>query len=249
MEHATAFGNRLLAALPAADRELLAPLRKVPLERDAVLVQSGHQAEQIHFPCGGMIAFIMEMPDGQTVATAVTGNDGVSGMLVSLGPVPSPITAVVRLPGSAWQVPPARFNAALRRSSAIGTMVQMFARTLMVQLQHITACNALHSVEERMALWLLRIHDRVEGDVLPVTQEMIAELLGVRRPTVTQVALKLKGGGAIRSNWRGGIEVDRQRLEATTCQCYKMMSRRIDGIVSEDATKTRHHHSKGMPPW
>jgi CRP-like cAMP-binding protein len=243
MQHAIALGNRLLAALPKADLESLGPLRKVPLERDAVLVHSGYPAERIHFPCSGMISFMMEMPNGQAAATSVAGNDGVSGMLLSLGPASSPITAVVRLPGTAWQISPAQFNAALRRRSAIRVMVLTFARTLLVQLQHVAVCNALHSVEQRMAAWLLRMHDRVEGDVVPVTQDAIAELLGVRRTTVTLAALKLKEAGAIRSHGRGSIEIDRKRLEAASCQCYKLMSHRIDGIASQHRIKTSHHHA------
>jgi CRP-like cAMP-binding protein len=225
-------GNRLLDALPRRDYELLAPyLRKVALERDEVLFHSAGLAEQIFFPTSGLIASIMEMPDGETVAVAVAGNEGVSGLLVSLGPFPSPVTAVVRIEGFAWQISPARFNAALRRSSAIGTMVQMFTRALLAQLQHIAACNALHSVEQRMACWLLRLHDHVENDEVLVTQEVMAELLGVRRPTVTQVAAKLKEAGAIRSSRRGYVEIDRARLEASTCPCYRALSSRIEAIV------------------
>ena len=196
MQHEIALGNRLLAALPKADVESLGPLRRVPLERDAVLVQPGYPAQQIHFPCSGMVTLMIEMPNGQVAATAVTGNDGISGVLLSLGPVPSPITAVVR-----------------------------------------AVCNALHSVDERMATWLLRMHDRVEGDVLPVTQDAIAELLGVRRTTVTLAALKLKEAGAIRSHGRGSIKIDRRRLEAASCHCYELMSHRINGIVSQYGVK------------
>jgi len=196
MQHTIALGNRLLAALPKADVESLGPLRRVPLERDAVLVQPGYPAQQIHFPCSGMVTLMIEMPNGQVAATAVTGNDGISGVLLSLGPVPSPITAVVR-----------------------------------------AVCNALHSVDERMATWLLRMHDRVEGDVLPVTQDAIAELLGVRRTTVTLAALKLTEAGAIRSHGRGSIKIDRKRLEAASCQCYELMSHRINGIVSQHGIK------------
>ncbi len=225
-------GNRLLDTLPRSDFELLRPnLRLVALERDAILLHSGSVAEQIFFPTSGLIASIMEMPNGGSAATALFGNEGASGMLVSLGPVPSPTTAVVRVAGNAWQISPAPFNAALRRSSAIGKMVQTFTRALVAQLQHIAACNALHSVEQRMAGWLLRLHDQTDDDVLLVTHEALAELLGVRRPTVTLVAAKLKDAGAIRSARRGVVEVDRRQLEAATCQCYQAISARLDRIV------------------
>jgi CRP-like cAMP-binding protein len=240
MEHRTRVGNRLLAALPPADLDLLAPyFRKVSLDRDAVLARSGDAIEQIHFPLGGLIAFVMEMPNGQTVATAIVGNDGAAGLLTALGPVQSPMTAVVRVAGTALQIPPARFHEALGRSSALMGAVQTHSRALLVQFQHVAACNALHSVEARLARWLLHVHDRVDGDVLPLTQETLAEFLGVRRTTVTQVASKLRASGAIRSNRRSSIEIDRPRLEAAACECYRLMRRRIDRIILAEEMKSR----------
>ncbi len=209
MEPTTRVGNRLLAALPPADFDLLAPhLRKVSLERDAVLVRSGDQIEQIYFPESGTIAFIMGMPNGQTVATAVIGNEGAVGILTALGPSSSPITAVVRVAGTALQISPARFRAALSRSGAIRHAVQTHARALLAQVQHVAACNALHSV---------------------------------RRTTVTHVVRKLRMSRAIRSNRRGLIEIDRPRLEAAACECYEVMRRRIDRIVSPEGMKPRSH--------
>lgn len=240
MEPTTKVGNRLLAALPAADFELLAPhLRKVSPERDAVLVRSGDRIEHIYFPLSGTIAFIMEMPNGQTVATAVIGNEGAVGILSALGPSPSPMTAVVRVAGISLQISPAKFQAALSRSGAIRQAVQIYTRALLVQFQHVAACNALHSVEARLARWLLHIHDRVDGNFLPLTQEALSELLGVRRTTVTHVVHKLRKSHAIRSNQRGLIEIDRPRLEAAACECYEVMRRRIDRIVSPEGVKAR----------
>ncbi|SHG58243.1 cAMP-binding domain of CRP or a regulatory subunit of cAMP-dependent protein kinases [Bradyrhizobium erythrophlei] len=242
MEHRTRVGNRLLAALPPADLDLLAPyLRKVSLERDAVLVRSGDPIEQIYFPRSGTIAFIMDMPNGQTVATAVVGNEGAVGILSALGPSRSPMTAVVRVAGTTLQISPARFHAALRHSGAIRHAVQIHTRALLAQFQHVAACNALHSAEARMARWLLHIHDRVDGDSLPLTQEALSELLGVRRTTVTHVVHKLRTSRAIRSNRRGLIEIDRPRLEAVACECYEVIRRRIDRIVSPEEMKPRIH--------
>ena len=242
MEPTTTVGNRLLAALPAVDLGLLAPhLRKVSLERDAVLVRSGDRIEQIYFPLSGTIAFIMELPSGQTVATAVIGNEGAVGILTALGPSRSPITAVVRVAGTSLQISPKRFQAALSRSDATRHAVQIYTRALLAQFQHVAACNALHSVEARLARWLLHIHDRVDGDFLSLTQAALSELLGVRRPTVTHVVRKLRTSRAIRSNRRGLIEIDRPRLEAATCECYEVMRRRIDSIVSPEGLKHRIH--------
>jgi hypothetical protein len=151
------------------------------------------------------------------------------------------MTAVVRVAGTALQISPARFYAALRHSAAIRHTVQIHTWALLAQFQQVAACNALHSVEARLARWFLHIHDRVDGDVLPLTQEALSELLGVRRTTVTHVVRKLRASRAIRSNRRGLIEIDRLRLEAAACECYEVMRRRIDRIVSPEEMKPRIH--------
>jgi CRP-like cAMP-binding protein len=217
---------------------LLAPhLRKVKLERDTVLVRSGDSIEQIYFPRTGAISFMQDMPNGQTVATAVIGNEGAMGILSALGPSRSPITAIVLVAGTALQISPAQYFRAFSHSSALTHMVQTHTVALLAQFQHVAACNALHSVEARLARWLLHIHDRAHSDTLLLTQEVLSELIGVRRTTVTQVVSKLRNSGAIRSNQRGLIEIDRPRLEAATCECYEAMRRRIDYIVSPEAVK------------
>lgn len=231
MEQRTRVGNRLLAALPPADLDLLVPhFRNVPLERDTVLARTGDPVQRIYFPLSGLVAFIMDMPSGETVATAVIGNDGAAGLLSALGPTRSPVTTVVRMAGTALQISPAQFQVALRRSNPIREAVQTLTRSLLAQFQHTAACNALHTVEARLACWLLQVHDRADGDVLPLTQETLSEMLGVRRPTVTHVVRRLRASGAIRSNRRSFIEIDRPRLEAAACECYRLMRWRLELI-------------------
>jgi CRP-like cAMP-binding protein len=242
MEHPVRAGNRLLAALPPADFALLAHyLQNVSLEQDAVLLRAGDRIEQIHFPRSGTIAFMLDMPNGQTVATAVIGNEGAVGLLSSLEPSRSSTTAVVRVAGVSLQIPATRFHAALSRSGAIREAVQIHTRALLAQFQHVAACNALHSVQARLARWLLHIHDRMDSDVLPLTQEALSHLLGVRRTTVTHVVRELRMSGAIRSDRRGLIEIDSTRLEKTTCECYQLMRSRIDQIVAPGPMKSRMH--------
>ena len=150
------------------------------------------------------------------------------------------------------QISPTRFHAALGRSRALNGAVQTHNRALMAQFQHVAACNALHSVEARLARWLLHIHDRTErrGDVLHLTQETLSELLGVRRTTVTHVVSALRTSRALKSSRRGQLEIDRPRLEVVACECYKVMSRRIDRIVSQDAVRLLHAAParNGCPP-
>jgi len=240
MKRPTSVSNRLLAALPPADLGLLAPyLQEVSLKQDAVLVRSGDRNEHVYFPHSGTISFMLDMPNGQTVATSVIGHEGAVGMLSVLGPSRSPTTAVVRVAGIASQISASRFHAACGQSGAIRHAVQTHTRALLMQLQHVAACNALHPVEARMARWLLHIHDRIDGDFIPLTQEALSQLLGVRRTTVTLVVPELRASGAVRSDQRGLIEIDRPRLEEAACECYEAMRCKFDQIFPQDTMKPR----------
>ncbi|WP_354141369.1 Crp/Fnr family transcriptional regulator [Bradyrhizobium sp. LB11.1] len=238
--HPTSVGNRLLAALPPADLDLLTPhFQKISFEPDAVLVRAGDELDQVYFPHSGAIAFMVDMPDGQTVATTLMGREGALASLSVLGPSRSSVTAIARVAGTASRISAAKFRLAYARSAAIRHVVQVHARTLLLQLQHVAACNALHRVEGRMARWLLQIHDRVPDDVLSLTQEALAQLLGVRRTTVTLTMSKLRAAGAIMSDRRGLVEVDRARLDGMACECYALMQSRIDRMSCQELSAPR----------
>src|SRR3984893_1071944 len=246
MKRHTSVANRLLSALPPADLGLLAPyLKQVSLKQDAVLVRSGDRNEQVYFPHSGTISFMLDTPNGQTVATSVIGHEGAVGMLSVLGPSRSPTTAVVRVAGIASQISASRFHAAFGQSSAIKHAVQTHTRALLMQLQHVAACNALHPVEARMARWLLHIRDRIDGKAISLTQEALSQLLGVRRTTVTLVVGKLRTSGAIRSDRRGLVEIDRPRIEEAACECYQIMRRKIDQIFPPETMKPRGQAAPG----
>ena len=230
-----AIGNRLLAALPPADLGLLTPhFQKVSFEPDAVLVRSGDELDQVYFPDSGAIAFMLDMPDGQTVATTLMGLEGALASLSILGPALSSVTAIARVAGTASLISAAKFRVAYAQSTAIRHVVQVHTRALLLQLQHVAACNALHRVDGRMARWLLQLRDRVPGDFLPVTQEGLAQLLGVRRTTVTLTMSKLRAAGAIPSDRRGFVEINRARLERVACCCYALMQRKIDRMYCQE---------------
>ena len=226
-------GNRLLAALPPADLDLLAPeLETIALHQDAVISREGDRVDCILFPHRGAVSLMIDLANGQTVATAVVGREGALGTLSVFGPSASALTAIVRAAGIASRIPAPRFHAAFNRSPAIRHVIQAHVRAMLVQLQRGGACNALHPVQARMARWLLQIRDRVDDDVLPLTQEALSQILGVRRTTVTLLMRNLRASGAIRSERRGQIEIDRTRLAATVCECHYTMRREVEQIFS-----------------
>jgi CRP-like cAMP-binding protein len=225
--------NRLLAALPPADFDLLAPgLETVQLFEDAAISQQGDPVDYVLFPHSGAISLMVDMADGQTVASAVIGREGAIGTLSVFGSSPSALTAIVRSAGIASRIPARRFHAVFDRSSAIRHAIQTHIRALLVQLQRGGACNALHPVQARMARWLLQISDRIDEDVLPLTQEALSHMLGVRRTTVTLLMRNLRAAGAIKSDRRGRIEIDRARLAAAACECHGTMHREVEQIFS-----------------
>ena len=170
MTRSGTIGNRLLAALPPADFDLLAPeLETVALDQDAILSRAGDQIEHVFFPNSGAISLMIDMANGQTVATAAVGREGAVGILSVLGPSPSANTAIVCAAGTASRIPASRFHAAFNRSPAIRHAVQIHIRAMLIQFQLGAACNALHPVGARMARWLLHLCDRIDHDVLPLT--------------------------------------------------------------------------------
>ena len=233
-------GNRLLAALQRVDFDLLAPeLDTIALDHDAVLSRAGDQIEYVLFPHSGAISLMIEMASGETVATAAVGRDGAIGILSVLGPSPAAATAIVRAAGIASRIPAPQFQAAFNRSSAIRHVVQTHVRAMLVQFQLGAACNALHPVKARMASWLLHLRDLIDVDVLPLTQEALSQILGVRRTTVTLLMRDLRASGAIRSERRGQIEIDRSRLAAAACECHDTMRHQVEQMFAVSTARPR----------
>lgn len=182
---------------------------------------------------------MIEMADGRTVATGVIGREGVVGSLSVLGSSLSAITALVCTAGSASRIPASRFYMAFGRSPAIRQAIRNHVRAMLMQFQLGSACNALHPVEARMARWLLQLRDRVDSDVLPLTQQALSQILGVRRTTVTLLMRNLRASGAIRSDQRGRIEIDRSRLSAVACECHRVMRLEAEEIFSNHKSRSR----------
>jgi CRP-like cAMP-binding protein len=222
--------NLVLRSLPPADLALLAPhLSLVSLDQGRILIESGDIAESVYFPHTAVVSLLTVMQHGHTVETATIGHTGVVGGVLGLGRWRTFARIAVQVPGTASRISSPRFRAAFRQSSSLATLVLQSVQTIVVQIQQTAACNALHGVEQRLCRWLLQIQDLSNTNVLPLTQDYLSQMLGVRRTTVTQAACKLQALGMIRRNQRGQIEiVDRKALERAVCECYEGLRSRHD---------------------
>jgi len=223
--------NRFLATLPPHDFSLLAPhLRTLALERGVMLHDVGEQIEHVYFPHTGMVSLVAVMQSGATVETATIGRAGVIGASAGLGARTTMARAVVQLPGTAAWLSASHFHAAAVQSQAIRDLIVRHNDLLLSQVQQSVACNALHALEARLCRWLLQTHDCTDGNIIPLTQEFLGQMLGVRRTTVTLAARLLQSAGLIRYR-RGLIQiVDRRALEETSCECYAMVRHGKDKI-------------------
>jgi CRP-like cAMP-binding protein len=223
--------NRFLAALPPHDFSLLAPhLRTIALERGVMLHDVGEEIENVYFPHTGMVSLVAVMQSGATVETVTIGRRGVIGASAALGARWTFGRAIVQLPGAAAWLSAAQFHAAANECQAIRDLVVRYNDLLLAQVQQSVACNALHALEARLCRWLLQTHDCVDGDAIPLTQEFLGQMLGVRRTTVTIAARLLQSAGLIRYR-RGLIHiVDRAALEDISCECYAVVRHNLDKV-------------------
>jgi CRP-like cAMP-binding protein len=228
-----ASGNRLLATLSPADFAFLAPhLKALPTKLGAVLQQEGEPVEHVYFPLEGMISLVAIMKGGWGVETVTVGREGAVGAAVGFGGRSATTRATIQAQGTMLRIGASEFQKAASQSDAIRGMILENSETMLAQSQRTTACNTAHNLPERMARWLLQTQDRVGGDTLPLTQEFLSEMLGVRRTSVTLVAQQLQNAGAIQTR-RGRIKVlDRHKLEELACECYEIIRRNGEGALS-----------------
>jgi CRP-like cAMP-binding protein len=216
--------NKLLAALPREDFDRLSPhFITEPLAQGLILGQPTDEFDQIYFPLSGMISLLAVLQDGKAIETATVGNEGVVGAMAGLGLHTSLVRCVVQLPMDGSRISAAQFRKAAATSEAIRNMCILYNEVLLSQARVTAACNALHAIEARFCRWLLQSADRAASHTVPLTQEFLAEMLGVRRTSVTEIAVKMQGAGAI-SYSRGVIKIlDRPALEKMSCECYQVL--------------------------
>jgi CRP-like cAMP-binding protein len=210
--------NRFLATLPPHDFALLTPhLRTATFERGMILHDAGDEIERVYFPHSGMVSLVAVMQSGAGVETATIGRAGVIGAGTGLG-VKYTARVIVQLPGTAAWLSASQFHAAANGSQAIRDLIVHYSDLVLAQVQQSVACNVLHTMEGRLCRWLLQAHDCMDGRAIPLTQEFLGQMLGVRRTTVTIAAQLLQSGGLIRYR-RGHIQIlDRPALEELSCE-------------------------------
>ena len=213
--------NRILASLSQTDFSRVSSLLKnVSYEQGFVLQEPGDEVEHIYFPYVGMISLLAVLKDGNAIETATVGREGVVGAMAGLGLHTALERAVVQVPMAGAQIAAPMFRKAAQQSSELRNLIVKYNEVLLAQVQTTAACNALHHVEARLSRWILQTRDRTDTDRIPLTQEFLSEMLGVRRTSVSEVAHKLQAAGLIRYS-RGVIEiVDRPALEQRACECY-----------------------------
>lgn len=214
--------NRILKSLAAADlAELQAGLKQVALVPGAALYKAGSEIEYVHFPSSGVVSLVTSLKTGQEIATGIVGSGGLVGSLLgNAGPLAFG-QATVQIEVSAWQLPRAKFLAVVNKSAAVRAATIEFEGYLHWQAQQCVACHAVHTVEARLCRWLLQCQDVTASGIIPLTQENLSQLMGVRRNSVSLSAHELQTAGIIQYR-RGSIRiVDREALERAACECYE----------------------------
>jgi CRP-like cAMP-binding protein len=216
--------NKLLASLPRAALDRLGThLVRVPLPFKKVLYGRNEVIANAYFVESGVVSMVNEPNPGHIVEFATVGPEGVVGLPLLLGDTTTPSTAVVQIPGEGYLLPGNLFRETLDAFPQFRTLLMRYTLALFTQIAQSASCNRLHEVQERCARWLLQTHDRVDKDEFPLTQEFLAQMLGVHRPTVSVAAGMLQKAGLI-SYSRGAITIlDRKGLEEASCSCYRVI--------------------------
>lgn len=223
--------NRLLAKLPAEEYERLAPhLESVRFDLGDIIYQSGGHIDYIYFLTGSIVSLLYTMENGMSAEIGIVGNEGVIGIALFMGGDTMPNRAVVQSAGTAVRMKARLLQDEFKRGGEFHHQLLRYTQALVTQISQTAVCNRLHSVESQLCRWLLLSHDRLQTDELIMTHDMIANMLGTRREGVTVAAGKLQDAGLI-NYYRGHITIiDRARLEAAVCECYKVVKDEFDRL-------------------
>ncbi|MCC2617296.1 Crp/Fnr family transcriptional regulator [Aestuariibacter halophilus] len=225
--------NRLLNALPEESKRRLFPqLKLVELPLGRVIYDAGQSVSAVYFPTDSIVSLLSTMADGSSAEISVVGNEGVVGIAVFMGGESTPNCAVVQSAGFAFQLPAAALRNEFNNNQGIRMLLLRYTQALIAQMAQTAVCNRHHSIDQQLCRWLLLSLDRLSSNNLTMTQELIANMLGVRREGVTEAAGKLQKLGVIKYR-RGHITViNREKLEALCCECYAVVKSETDRLDS-----------------
>jgi CRP-like cAMP-binding protein len=240
--------NQLLAALPAEVQARLFPhLEFVDLPLGKVLYESGDTMRYAYFPTDSIVSLLYVMESGASAEISVVGNEGVVGVSLFMGGESTPSRALVQSAGGAFRLPGSRIKEEFNRHGALLVLMLRYTQALITQMAQTAVCNRHHTIDQQLCRWLLLSLDRLPSNKLTMTQELIANMLGVRREGVTDAASKLQKQGVI-SYHRGAITVlDRPKLETLSCECYAVVKRETDRLLPASAL-LRNHAPPARPP-
>jgi CRP-like cAMP-binding protein len=220
--------NRLLLALPASNlKRLMSQLELVPCERGRILLDADSILDDVFFPDSGVVSVVALYEDGSIIEMATIGREGCTGFQAIFGDKESSVRFLVQLPGSAARMSRSAFLRAMKAMPAFRNLMRAYVQAFMEQVLVSGACNGAHSVKQRLARWLLMMDDRTDDNLLRITQTLLAEMLGVQRPTITNVVREFEKAGLIAPGQRQIAVLDRQGLLQASCECYQMVRRRI----------------------
>jgi CRP-like cAMP-binding protein len=220
--------NRLLLALPARNlKQLLPDLKLVEFQSEQVLIDADSSLDHVFFPDSGVISIVAVYPDGSIIEMATIGREGATGFQAVFGAKASSARLLVQVPGTAARISRAAFSRAMDTVPVFRSLMFAHVHAFLEQVMVSAACNGAHSLKQRLARWLLMMRDRHDSEVLPLTQDLLAEMLGVHRPTITNAVREFERSGLIDCGRRRVTIVDRNGLMQASCECYGLVRARI----------------------
>jgi CRP-like cAMP-binding protein len=220
--------NRLLLALPSRNLKRLMPeLEHIRCQREQILMDADSSLDAVFFPNSGVVSVVAVYADGSVIEMATIGREGFTGVQAVFGAKSSSVQLLVQIPGSAAKMSRAAFTRAMQSMPSFRSLMYNYVHAFLEQVMVSVACNGAHSLQQRLARWLLMMRDRGDDDTLAITQNLLAEMLGVHRPTITHAVRELERAGAIERG-RGRVTiVDRQGLIEASCECYQLVRTRV----------------------
>src|SRR5271163_533086 len=220
--------NRLLLALPSSNlKQLMPELEQIRCRREQVLMEVDSSLDHMFFPDIGVISVVAVYANGSIIEMATVGREGCTAVQAVLGAKSSSVRLLVQIPGSAAKMSRAAFTRAMGSMPSFRNLMYAYAQAFLEQVLVSVACNGAHSLKQRLARWLLMMRDRSDGDTLLITQSLLAEMLGVQRPTITHAFREFERAGLIEHGRRQVTILNRKGLTKASCECYQLVRRRL----------------------